>query len=124
MIVSVLAPMLLRSIEQVTLAEAVDRAGRNTTALIAASDLQVGFAESGLASVAGVTSVVRGKIWAPALGAADSTSAYAWSGPDGVAAPDKAGIAAPSTRCLSAGFIAAPLLSAKSHLPEAPPRGR
>jgi hypothetical protein len=105
MVLSVLAPMLVRAVDQVTLAQAVEQAGPNNTAMIAASDIQAGSAESGLASVAVVTSAIRGTIWGPALGAADSTTAYSWAGVNGVAVHEKTGIGAPASSCIGAVFV-------------------
>jgi hypothetical protein len=107
MVLSVLAPMLVRSLDQVALSQAVQQAGRYHTAMVATTDIQ-GSAEGGLASVAQVTSAITGTAWAPALGAAASTSAYSWTGADGAhgaAVHGKSGVGAPAVSCIGATFL-------------------
>jgi putative ABC transport system permease protein len=106
MVLSVLAPLLVRSVDQVTLAQAVERAGSDSTAMIAASNVSGGSAEVGLASVADVLGTIHGSMWGPARAAIDSATAYSWSGANGLVVHEKTGIGAPATSaCLGATFV-------------------
>ena len=105
MVLSVLSPMLVRTLDQVSLAQAVDRAGRDYTAMVAASDVQGGSADDGLRSVAQVTSAITGTVWGPALGAAASTSAYPWTAVNGDAVHGKSSIGAPAVSCIGATLL-------------------
>jgi hypothetical protein len=109
MVLSVLAPLLVRAVDEVTLAQALQRAGIERTAIAAAADVQGGSAENGLVSVEAVTNTVRSHVWGPAFRAVDSSTEYTWeltSPADGKrAAKGTAAVAAPETTCRGTTFV-------------------
>ena len=82
--VSVLAPTLLRSVQEVTLAEAAAHAGAADTAIVASADTSPGAAGGGFgAALQLALSVEHPRLWQPAMQAVATTSALDWRTPRG-----------------------------------------
>jgi hypothetical protein len=105
MVLSVLAPLLVRAVDEVTLAQAVHRAGIERTAIVAAADVPGGSAQSGLVSVEAVTNTVHGSVWAPTFRAVDSSTEYSWALTGRASARGTAAVAAPQTSCRGTTFV-------------------
>jgi putative ABC transport system permease protein len=83
--VSVLAPTLLRSVQEVSLAEAAAHAGAADTAIIASADTTAGAAEGGFgAALQLALSVEHPRLWLPSMQAVATTSALDWRTPRGL----------------------------------------
>ncbi|NNC12055.1 hypothetical protein HII28_09195 [Planctomonas sp. JC2975] len=104
MVVSVLAPMLVRAVDEATLAQTVQRAGAGRTAIVAASDIQTGSAGGGLVSAEAVTDVVHSRVWGAPFHVMDSSTAYSWVQTGGHA-HGSAAVAAPATTCGATTFV-------------------
>jgi hypothetical protein len=84
LVVSVLAPILFRAVQQVTLAEAVRNAGRDTTALVAQTTTSAGQTAVAVASSEAVISALPSSgLWKDPLTLTESDTPFTWSATSG-----------------------------------------
>lgn len=113
--VSVLAPTLLRAVEQQTLADAVAAAGPARTSIVASADQQPGILSSGIAIAVDLVTRASSKRWTPAVTSVESDDAFTWTSLPSGAAPPPGETSRPQTPLVGVGSTCAstPLLSGR-----------
>jgi hypothetical protein len=106
MLVSVLAPMLFRAVQQVTLAEAVQNAGRDGTALVAQASTQAMESAEGLGAALAVSSAVSNHLWQRPITLTESDTPYAWDVTGRSGRSRQATIVAADSACADATLVA------------------
>ncbi|KQO62720.1 FtsX-like permease family protein [Curtobacterium sp. Leaf261] len=105
MIVSVLAPMLFRAVQQVTLAEAVQNAGPDGTALVAQASTQAAQSAEGLGAALAVSSAVSNHLWQRPVTLTESDTPYGWDVTGRAGRARQASIVAADSSCGGATLV-------------------